>query len=138
MVNYESVELVTTLTIVVIEGNRLYGANVGDSRVYLNRDNRLTQLSQDHAMEESGYENVLTQAIGIDKDVSPYLFENIIQKDDRILLCSDGLYSVMSEDRIEQGLINGATLLVKKASKLMTTAADIPDTIGSNFFCNFI
>jgi len=119
MVNYESVELVTTLTIVVIEGNRLYGANVGDSRVYLNRDNTLTQLSHDHSMDEPGYENVLTQAIGIDKEVNPYLFENNIEKDDKILLCSDGLYSVMSEDKIEMNLINGATLLVKKASKLM-------------------
>jgi len=125
MVNYESVELVTTLTIVVIEGNRLYGANVGDSRVYLNRDNTLTQLSHDHAMEESGYENVLTQAIGIDKDVAPYFFENNIQKEDKILLCSDGLYSVMSEDRLEKGLINGSTHLVKKASKLMED--NLPD-----------
>ena len=125
MVNYESVELVTTLAIVVIEGTRLYGANVGDSRVYLNRDNTLTQLSHDHAMEESGYENVLTQAIGIDKNVAPYLFENNIQKDDKILLCSDGLYTVMSEDRLEIGLVNGSTLLVKKASKLMDD--NLPD-----------
>jgi len=125
MVNYEAVELVTTLTVVVIEGNRLYGANVGDSRVYLNRDNKLIQLSYDHAMTESGYENVLTQAIGIDKDVSPYLFENNIQKDDKILLCTDGLYSVMSEDRIEQNLVNGSTHLVKKASKLMED--NLPD-----------
>ena len=35
MVNYERPELVTTLTIVIIEGDRLYGANVGDSRIYL-------------------------------------------------------------------------------------------------------
>lgn len=125
MVNYESVELVTTLTIVVIEGNRLYGANVGDSRVYLNRDNRLIQLSHDHSMEESGFENVLTQAIGIDKEVAPYLFENNIQKDDKILLCSDGLYNVMSEDRITQSLINGSTHLVKRASKLMDD--NLPD-----------
>lgn len=125
MVNYDSVELVTTLTIVVIEGNRLYGANVGDSRVYLNRDKKLIQLSHDHAMEEAGYENVLTQAIGIDKDVAPYLFENNIQKDDKILLCSDGLYSIMSEDRLEKGLINGSTHLVKKASKLMED--NLPD-----------
>jgi len=125
MVNYESVELVTTLTIVVIEGDRLYGANVGDSRVYLNRAGALTQLSHDHAMEESGYENVLTQAIGIDSEVTPYLFENNIQKDDKILLCSDGLYSIMSEDRMEKGLFNGATTLVKKASKLMDD--NLPD-----------
>ncbi|MBU4025511.1 protein phosphatase 2C domain-containing protein, partial [bacterium] len=64
-INYERSELVTTLTLVVLEGNRLYGANVGDSRVYLQRNNEIHQLSSDHSMDEAGYENVLTQAIGI-------------------------------------------------------------------------
>ena len=125
MLNYERTELVTTLTIVVIEGNRLYGANVGDSRVYLLRDKLLNQLSHDHAMEESGFENVLTQAIGIDKDVEPYYFENTIEKDDKILLCSDGLYTLMSNNRLETGIQLGASSLVKKASKLMED--NLPD-----------
>lgn len=119
IVNYERAELVTTLTIVIIMGDTLYGANVGDSRVYLLRENKLTQLSYDHAMDEVGYENVLTQAIGIDKEVAPYYFENKIQKDDKILLCSDGLYSIMSEDRLTKGIPLGAHYLVKKASTLM-------------------
>jgi len=124
-VNYERSELVTTLTIVIIEGNRLYGANVGDSRVYLLREKILNQLSFDHAMEESGYENVLTQAIGIDVEVEPFYFENIIQKNDKILLCSDGLYTVMSENRLENGIAMGAHSLVKKASSLMDD--NLPD-----------
>ncbi|WP_348653040.1 protein phosphatase 2C domain-containing protein [uncultured Sulfurimonas sp.] len=118
-INYERSELVTTLTIVVIEGGRLYGANVGDSRVYLHRDSELTQLSNEHVMQESGYENVLTQAIGIDSSVELFYFENIVQKNDKILLCSDGLYNLMSEDRLEQGINLGAHALVKKASSLM-------------------
>lgn len=125
MISYERPELVTTLTIVVIEGNRLYGANVGDSRVYLYRDSQLNQLSFDHAMEEEGYENVLTQAIGIDKDVEPYYFENIVQKDDKVLLCSDGLYNLMGKDKLEHGINLGAHALVKKASKLMED--NLPD-----------
>jgi len=124
-VNYESSELVTTLTIVVIEGNRLYGANVGDSRVYLCREGVLNQLSRDHSMDEVGYENVLTQAIGIDKDVEPFYFENVIQKDDRILLCSDGLHGLMKEEQLQKGTQTGAHSLVKKASKLM--GDDLPD-----------
>ncbi|MDA7817305.1 protein kinase [Sulfurimonas sp.] len=125
MINYERTELVTTMTIVVIEGNKLYGANVGDSRVYLLRDKFLNQLSFDHSMDESGFESVLLQAIGIDKSVEPYYFENIIQKNDKILLCSDGLYSVMSENRIEVGMELGASALVKKASSLMED--NLPD-----------
>jgi serine/threonine protein phosphatase PrpC len=118
-VNYQAPELVTTLTIVVIQGNRLYGANVGDSRVYLYRDKKLNQLSYDHAMDEKGYENVLTQAIGISQDVKPYYFENIVQKDDKILLCSDGLYNVLDNTALAKNIeLGNAHTLVKKASKL--------------------
>ena len=116
-VNYERSELVTTLTIVVIEGNRLYGANVGDSRVYLYRENKLNQLSTDHAMEEEGFENVLTQAIGIAPTTELYYFENSLQKDDKILLCSDGLHTLMDTESLMNGINIGAHSLVKKASK---------------------
>jgi len=118
MQNYERPELVTTLTIVVIEGDRLYGANVGDSRVYLYRDKDLTQLSQDHSMDEVGYENVLTQAIGMQERVTPYYFENSIQKGDRILLCSDGLYNDLGNDKIAEYMVLGAYSLVKITSTL--------------------
>ena len=124
-VNYERSELVTTLTITVIQGNKLYGANVGDSRVYLLRDDSLKQLSYDHAMDEEGYEGVLTQAIGITNEVVPYYFENIILQDDKILLCSDGLYAVIKEDSLKNSLSLGASSLVKKASKLMND--NLPD-----------
>jgi len=123
--NYESSELITTLCLVVIQGNRLYGANVGDSRVYIYRDNKLNQLSHDHSMNEAGYEHVLTQAIGIDKDVQPYYFENMIQKDDKILLCSDGLYNTLNEDMIIQNINKNAHAMVKKASK--TTQDNLHD-----------
>ncbi len=124
-INYEASELVTTLAIVVIQGNRLYGANVGDSRVYLYRDTKLTQLSNDHAMDEEGYENVLTQAVGIDKDVEVYYFENIVEKNDKILLCSDGLYNVLEDKIITNNILPHANSLVKRASKL--TNDNLPD-----------
>jgi len=125
MENYESTELVTTLTIAVIQGNKLYGANVGDSRVYLKRDNILTQLSLDHAMDEDGYENVLTQAMGLAPTVDIYYFENIVKKDDKILLCSDGLTAVMDDEQIKEHIDLGANLLIKKASQMCED--DLPD-----------
>ncbi len=117
-VNYERSELVTTLTIVVLEGNRLYGANVGDSRVYFCRNSQISQISSDHSMDEEGYENVLTQAIGIAKNTELFYFENMIQKDDKILLCSDGLYNVINDEDLQRGVKFGAHSLVKKASRL--------------------
>lgn len=117
MKEYEREELVTTLTLVVIEGDKLYGANVGDSRIYLHRENELTQLSTDHSMNEEGMENVLTAAIGLEEHVSPYYFENKLRKDDKIMLCSDGLYNELTDEEIASGMMLGASFLVKKASK---------------------
>ena len=117
MADYEREELVTTLTLVVIEGTRLYGANVGDSRIYLQRDNNLTQLSDDHAMEEKGMENVLTSAIGLEESVDPFYFENNLQAKDRILLCSDGLYNELSAVELQESMHMNASFIVKKASK---------------------
>jgi serine/threonine protein phosphatase PrpC len=117
MEDYEREELVTTLCLVVIEGDRLYGANVGDSRIYLHREGSLTQLSCDHAMDEKGMENVLTSAMGLEESVDPYYFENRLQVKDQILLCSDGLYTELEEEVLREGLHMGASFLVKKASK---------------------
>ena len=125
MVDYEREELVTTLTLVVIEGDRLYGANVGDSRIYLLRKEQFTQLSDDHAMDEEGMENVLTSAMGLEETVSPYYFENNLQSGDQILLCSDGLYNELSQEQMADGMKMGASFLVKKASKLHDD--DLPD-----------
>ncbi|MDM5262670.1 bifunctional protein-serine/threonine kinase/phosphatase [Sulfurovum sp. XTW-4] len=129
MAEYDCEELVTTLALVVIEGDRLYGANVGDSRIYLHRNIegnvQLTQLSEDHIMDEEGMENVLTAAMGLEESVSPYYFENNLSAGDLILLCSDGLYHELSEDELKSDLKMGASFLVKKASKLHHD--DLPD-----------
>ena len=121
--DYERPEIVTTVTICVIKGNRLYAANVGDSRIYLFRDKQLMQLSHDH--NEEGMESVLTEAIGISDDVEVFYFENNIHKDDKILMCSDGLYSLMSENMLSKHLVNGAYNIVKKASSLVEE--NLPD-----------
>jgi len=125
MEEYGREELVTTLTIVVIEGDRLYGANVGDSRIYLKRKEALTQLSSDHCMDEEGMENVLTSAMGLEEGVAPYYFENNLRSGDRILLCSDGLYNELTEEELSDGIKMGASFLVKKASKKHDD--DLPD-----------
>ena len=117
MEDYEREELVTTLALVVIEGDRLFGANVGDSRIYLSRNGQFAQLSTDHAMEEEGMDHILTSAMGLEESVEPYYFENNLQAKDHILLCSDGLYTELSENELADGLHMGASFLVKKASR---------------------
>jgi len=114
---YDSVEYVTTLAMVVIEGNRLYGANVGDSRIYLKRDNKLIQLSNDHSMSEENMEHILTAAIGLEESVTPFYFENNLDRDDKILLCSDGLYNDLTKQELLDGIDINASFLVRKVSK---------------------
>jgi len=120
---YERPEYITTVTVCVIKGNRLYGANAGDSRIYLLRDNKLNQLSQDH--NEDGMANVLSNAVGISQNIEIFYFENNIEKDDKILMCSDGLYSLMSNDVLLKNVPNGAYQIVKKASFLVED--NLPD-----------
>ena len=128
MREYEREELVTTLALVVIEGNRLYGANVGDSRIYLQRQsehNLLLQLSNDHTMDEKGMENVLTSAMGLEENVSAYYFENNLLVGDKILLCSDGLYTELGHEDLSENLTLTASSLVKKVSKIYND--NLPD-----------
>lgn len=85
----------------------------------------MSQLSYDHSESEDGLDGVLSQAIGISDSVDPYYFENLINKDDRILMCSDGLYTLMDEEKLINGLYFGAHYLVKKASSVMED--NLPD-----------
>ncbi len=125
MEQYGVQELVTTLALIVVEGDRLYGANVGDSRIYLMRDHQLTQLSTDHNVDGEGMDHILNKAIGLEAQVEPYYFENNLQAGDRILLCSDGLYNELDKDELKSGLRVGASYLVKKASKKVND--NLPD-----------
>jgi len=115
----------TTFVGIIIVENKLYWASVGDSRVYLFKDNFLTQLSFDHVYaneldkkvrggeislaealnnREKGY---LTSYLGvgelkeIDYNIKPY----ILEKGDKIVLCSDGIYGVLSEAEFCQHLV---------------------------------
>jgi len=122
---YERPEYVTTLSVVVIEGNRLYGANVGDSPIWLRREGEMLQLSIPHNMDEEGMEHVLTQAVGLSETVEIYLFENNLHTGDCLLLASDGLEKVMGENEAGELCDRGATALVKAASKKVED--DLPD-----------
>jgi serine/threonine protein phosphatase PrpC len=57
--------MATTLTALVLRGARYYVAHVGDTRAYLARNGRLTQLTEDHTWEHPELSNVLRRAIGL-------------------------------------------------------------------------
>jgi protein phosphatase len=106
----------TTLTAVRLDGDTAILAHVGDSRAYLLRDGELRQLTTDHTLVErmlrSGeiteeeadvhpHKNVLTRALGTDQEVDVDELSVTLADGDRLLLCSDGLTGMVTEDQIQ-------------------------------------
>jgi len=107
----------TTLVSALICKNKVYVANVGDSRLYTYRDSRLKQITNDHSFvqylldkgsithEEAKTHpnrNIILRALGVNESVEPDIFE-ISQSDYEILLlCSDGLTSHLTDEEITE------------------------------------
>ena len=119
-------------------GDVLAVANVGDSRVYRYGEGRLTQVSDDHSLvadlvragdlteEEAArhpQRNILTRALGIESSLSVDTWELPVRADDRYLLCSDGLFNEIDDDRIA-ALLAGPTNPELTAASLVRAAVD--------------
>jgi serine/threonine protein kinase len=108
MTQYEQIELLTTLCVAVIEGDTLYTMNLGDSRIYLlDKDRQIKQLTQDHTMDEEYLSHVLTQACGLTEQVEPVITSVKVEKGDTLILCSDGLTALMSDEQIANEVARG-------------------------------
>ncbi len=107
----------TTCTACMIQGTKLIIAQSGDSRAYLMHASRLQQLTRDHSLVqdliESGeitpsearthpWRSYITRALGIDPAMRPDLYELKVSPGDRLLICSDGLYSMVEDAEIER------------------------------------
>ena len=104
----------TTIVVAYIVGNQLFAANVGDSRLYLIGE-EASQVTEDHSyvaeMVRAGEmtkeqarnhprKNIITRAIGVSEDVNADYFEVDLQPGDKILLCSDGLTNMLTDEEI--------------------------------------
>jgi serine/threonine protein kinase len=90
-------ELIIGLSIAVVEGDRLYGMNVGDSRVYLARDGCLAQLSPCRAKEPTVADSLLADGLGLELECAPHLFETELRDGDVALMCSFGVANLLDE-----------------------------------------
>ena len=110
----------TTLDVVLIAGPEAFVAHVGDSRTYLVRDGRSSQITTDHTVAEvlviegkltieeaqvSPLRTILVNAIGVSADVGVEMAHVTLKRGDRLLLCSDGLHDYFPvEEEIAQKL----------------------------------
>jgi serine/threonine protein phosphatase PrpC len=105
----------TTLTMAVIEGERLYIGHIGDSRMYLLRNGECQKLTEDHSLvaqlikngsispeegENHPQKNVITRALGIETEAEIDLDTLMLQQGDTLLLCTDGLTNMLDLEDI--------------------------------------
>lgn len=126
----------TTLTCALLLGSQAFVAHVGDSRAYVVSERELEQITHDHSVVnhliESGQlppdqaaihpqKNVLYRAVGQSDELEVNIHVREIAPGDRLLLCSDGLWDMVSDDRVT-GIVANAATLQTACDDLITTA----------------
>lgn len=127
----------TTMVACTILDQTMYIANIGDSRLYLLREN-LSQITNDHSLVEElvkqgnitesearvhPQKNIITRALGTDMQVNADYFEVTVEKGDIILLCSDGLSNMLDDEDMayiiehSDTLEEAGTALVEQANR---------------------
>ena len=105
----------TTAIITLFQHNKIYVANVGDSRVYRVRKGRIEQLTTDHSLvgeqvragmikpqeaKDHRLKNIITRSVGFQEDVEADAEAKALKKDDIFLMCSDGLYNLVEDEEM--------------------------------------
>ena len=118
---HEADNMSTTLTAALVIGSFAYVANVGDSRTYLFRQNKLTPLTVDHSLVARlvaigmiGPDEVYThpqrsaiyRALGDEQDFQVDTFFQPLLPEDQLVLCSDGLWEMVHDPEMETILAN--------------------------------
>ena len=116
--NPEFENMGTTMTLISIsQSGKLKIAHIGDTRCYILSKRNLHQITTDHVV--TGFNNMLTQALGLGKALEPELIDFQLNIGDVVLLCSDGFYNEVSESYIKRKLSEGvvAESIVKEVLK---------------------
>lgn len=102
--NRDMAGMATTLSLLVLRGQRYYSAHVGDTRIYLLRDDKLTQLTTDHVWDRPDMRHVLKRAVGLDRHLEVDFAEGALQVGDVFALMSDGVWETLGEKAIHKAL----------------------------------
>ncbi len=96
--------MASTLSLLVLRGNRYVIAHVGDTRIYRMRGKEFSLLTRDHVWEEAHGRHVLKRAVGLDLNLVVDYDEGELEKGDVFLLASDGVWEVLGPDGLEEVL----------------------------------
>jgi PPM family protein phosphatase len=127
----------TTLVGAMVNGHHAFVGHVGDSRAYLIRDGAITQITSDHSWvneqvklgflsksdaNRHPFRNVVTRALGSREDVMVDISEHTLRPGDFLLLCSDGLNTMVDDETIVRTVLEHAGDVDAAASSLVTQA----------------
>lgn len=127
----------TTVVCAIVRDNQAFIAHAGDSRAYIANNGSIRQLTTDHSMvqdllsrgkitsEEAEHhpnKNIITRAVGVDKNIDIDFAQVDLSDDDVLLLCTDGLSNYVSNDEMVEIMSDGkhyafADRLVTQANK---------------------
>ncbi len=113
-----------TVAMVFIDGNNIQACHIGDSRVYVINKKEIVQVTTDHSVvtelvqagkmskeeaRRSDLKNQLTQALGISSSVRPEYNQRQVKKGDILLLCTDGLWDMLTDGEILKAVNEGGS-----------------------------
>lgn len=128
----------TTCTLLHVEGSTVHIAHVGDSRAYLSRNGEISQLTEDHTLVERmvregrisrdeaprhPQRSIITRALGVDSQVEVDTTSIEVQAGDRVLVCSDGLSSMLNDRKIQE-ILESDSDAQQTADRLVEAAND--------------
>jgi serine/threonine protein phosphatase PrpC len=94
--------MATTLSLLILRGNRYVIGHVGDTRVYLLRNHEMTLLTQDHVWDRPEMRHVLKRAVGLDQHLRVDYADGELLPKDRFLICSDGVWEPLGNKHIHE------------------------------------
>lgn len=127
----------TTVAALLVDGDKVCIANVGDSRVYLLRGGDLKQITEDHSLvseqmkaglltEEDAkkhrLKNIITRSVGYQEEVEADLFYLDLQANDCFIMCSDGLTNMIEDNTIGDTVLRAGGDLEKACQTLVNFA----------------
>ncbi len=94
--------MATTLSLLILRGNRYTIGHVGDTRVYRLRNHELSLLTLDHVWDRPDMRHVLKRAVGLDQHLMVDYADGELLPKDKFLICSDGVWEPLGNKRIHE------------------------------------